>query len=458
MKGLIVNRFVWILVLAMVMCLLACKSVIPPPTTVPAMADTEPTAADTPTQTTEQAANTILWERENADFLYTYEDYFAYERVFQGVHEELSEYIRAEGYVFTPYEKGGKLYLEDKQKQCTVRVGSKEYTQLQIFGTDGIRWIYCAEAGKELFRIDPLGSKEILFTDEHGRIGSGELDSGHFRLEDRLNLAYFTAGSETGYGIYRLHIPSMRVDLVAEAEEPISLWRTKSNYQISYFVGSYLGGGEIILTTPAKEWDFSDPNIQLFQTLLSPNQDGLFHGRSNWYNAATFLLFECPEAVPLRGLMRNGFDDISPELTDRERTALDIEAGNYSKLPCCRINQILDALFGLQLADMENNTLAQSADVHYLAESDTYYLKCSMVDDGDGKHIYIWKQEITIHKVEECADNFFRVYYLPHTPAPFGSAEDWQEHVMVLKKVEGSYHIISNQFAVLPMSNCCSNS
>lgn len=456
MKELKVNRFAWIPVLAMVMCLLACKPVIPPQTTVPAVADTEPTAADTPTETTEPAANTILWERENADFLYTYEDYFAFERVFQGVHEELSEFIRAEGFVFTPYEKGGKLYLEDKQNQRAVRVGNEEYTQLQIFGTDGIRWIYCAEAGRELFRIDPLGNKEIMFTDELGRIASGDSNFGHFRLEDHFNLAYFTAGSDTGYGIYRLHIPSMRIDLMAESEEPISLWSAKSNYQISYFVGSYLGGGETILTTPAKEWDLSDPNIQVFQSLLSPKENGAFQGRSNWYNAATFLLFEYPEAVPLRGLMRNGFGDISPELTDGERSDLGIKTvlkEYYCKLPGYRINQVLDAVFGMQITGLESNTLAQSEDVLYLAKSDTYYIPYSMIDDAGGPRIYVWKQEITVHKVEESADNIFRVYYLPHTPAPFGSAEDWQEHVMVLKKVDGTYHIISNQVAVMPLSS-----
>lgn len=441
------KRFAFALVLAIAVCLIGCSEVLPPETT-------GSTEISVPTETTEAIALSIPWKGPDTSYLYSYEDYFAFERVFNGVGEELSGFIQADGYAFFPYAEKGRLYLKDTQGKLYFQVGSETYENLRIFGTDGNHWIYCAEAGRELFRIDPLGCKEVLFTDKTGRIGFGELDSGSFRLEDLYNLAYFTAGTENGYGIYRIHLPSKQVELVAEEQRPITLWNAVSNYQITYFVGEYMGGGETILSTPAKEWDLSDPNVQTFQQLLSPGENGMLNGVTNWYNAATFLLFDRPEEVSLSVLMSNGFRDLPTKLTDKELTALGDAADpekDYYKLPGHRIDQVLQALFGLRIEDLEQNTLAENEEVLYHVGSDTYYNPCSMHYDSNGQlSVYIWSQDIQVHKVEKMEDGTFHVYYLPCTPYPFRSAEDWQEHVMVLKESGSSYRILSNSIAVFP--------
>lgn len=444
------KRFAFLLVLAMTLCFIGCSKALPPQTT-------GATNSSVPSQTTETIALSIPWKGPDTRFFYSYEDYFTFERVFNGVGEELSEFILTDGYTFSPYTEKGILYLKDTQGKLCFQVGSEAYENLRIFGTDGSHWIYCAEAGRELFRVDPFGCKEVLYTDETERIGSGSLDSGSFRLEDQNNLAYFTAGTENGYGIYRIHLPSMQVDLLAEEQSPITLRNAVSNYQITYFVGEYIGGSETILSTSAKEWNLSDPNIQTFQQLLSPGKNEMLNGVNNWYNTATFLLFGRPEEVSLSALMCNGFGDLSTKLTDEELTALGDTADpeqDYFKLPIYRIDQVLQTLFGLRIGDLARNTLAENKEILYHADTETYYMPCSMHYDSSGQlSVYIWSQDIQVHKVVEMEDGTSHVYYLPYTPYPFRSAQDWEEHVMVLKKDGSGYRILSNSIAVLPMEN-----
>jgi len=64
-----------------------------------------------------------------------------------------------------------------------------------------------------------------------------------------------------------------------------------------------------------------------------------------------------------------------------------------------------------------------------------------------------YKQDIEVHLVETLEDETYRVFYMGYTPAPFWSATDLQEKVMVLKKSADGWHVLSNGVAVSPMES-----
>jgi len=374
-----------------------------------------------------------------------------FERIFNGDGEKMWEFIRSEDGTYTPCFENGQLCLRKEEE--IFPISEQKFAELNILGTDGTKWIYCVSSGTELFRMYPLGNKEVLFRDDSGRIGT-------LRLEDYGNVAFFTAGAEKGYGIYRIHLPSKKVEILAQEQEPITLWWPDSNFQIDYCVGNPEAGGED-RTTPAKEWDLSDPNVRLFQKLLEPSEDGALNGYNNWYNAATLLSFDRPEAISLSGLMRNGFRDLSTKLTEEELAALGSAASgdkDYFKLPGDRVEAVLKMLTGLQIKDLSANTLQGGQSllqepILYLEKTDTYYVPCPISQDEDTPSIYIYKQDIEVHLVETLEDETYRVFYMGYTPAPFWSATDLQEKVMVLKKSADGWHVLSNGVAVSPMES-----
>lgn len=433
----------------------ALPAITPPPETT---ASTETTAPPETTEATEPVVNTIAWRLgPDGGYLYSYEDYFAFERFYHGIREDLQEHLVADSVNYEPFVLDGKLYIQDLQETLQFQVGTESYEDLRVLGTDGFYWIYCVEASKELFRIDPYGNQQSLFSDPSGKIASSATESGGFRLEEYGNVAFFTAGCEDGYGIYRIHLPSATVEKIASAENIISLWRVTSNYQVSWFEGEYKGGEEEIFATPAKEWDLSDGDIAKFQKLLSPSENGSLKGRNNWYNMASFLFFESPEKVSLTGLLRCGFRDMDTKLTDKELAYFGDKAdpdADYNKLPADRIEQVLRYVFGIGLADMEENNLATNENTLYYADKDTYYRRFNLAwnDEAGKETIYIYRQNITVHQVVEQEDGTVWVYYLPETPSPFSSGVDWTENLMVLRQEGDSYKIVSNQKAVFPMA------
>ena len=453
------KKRIFLFLLALVLCLTACQTEPPAvssdPTTVPTTEHTQTTAAPTETTvppTTAPVAPTIAWREPDSSRLYSFEDYYRFERIFNGGGEDLWEFIRAEDGIYTPCFEDGLLCLTNGT--LTFPISQETYTQLRIFGTDGTRWIYCASSGTELFRIDPLGKKEILYHDDTGRID-------RFRLEDLGNIAFLTAGAGEGYGIYRIHLPSMEVELLVQEQEPINLLGVISNYRIEYFVETDPEGNVIKKSTPAKEWDLSDLNIQMFQKLLTPGESGVLNAYNNWYNAATFVAFDRPEEISLSALMKNGFRDLPTRLTEEELAALGSQASgskDYFKLPGKRVEAVLKMLTGLRIEDLDQNTLmggktTLTDPILYLEKTDTYYAPCPMKQkEGENFYsIYIFQQDIEVHLVERNEDGTYRVYYMSYTPAPFWSSTDLEEKVMVLKQTGDGWHILSNGPAVLPM-------
>lgn len=459
-----VKRTIFVAAMVLVLCLAGCKEKIPYATSGPATVPTQPTTVTTqppettmPVETTEPVVMSVSWREDLANrFLYTYEDYFAFERFFRIERGAVQDDLYAkEGYFF-PFAEEGKLYLKDQEETVIFQVGEKTYTNLRVFGTDGYYWTYCVEDGKELFRIDPYGNQESLFVDETGRIGYAGGYEEDFRIEDNGNMAWFTAGTPEGYGIYRIHLPSKQVDVMVSREEPIRIGVPRSNYQL---IWSFLDD-ETIYTTPGKEWDLSDPAVQKFQKLLEPGEDKILKGVNNWYNDATGVFHESPEAVSLFSLFGNGFRDLSTKLTDEELAALGSAANadkEYYKLPGDRVDQLLQKLYGLTREALEKDTLLEEgfiADVLYDSDADIYYYPCYMnYNYGEKDTIYIWKVPLTVHLVEEKDDGTIWVYYIPFYPNPFGSDTGDEENVMVLKKVGSGYQILSNGRAVYPMES-----
>lgn len=223
-------------------------------------------------------APTGSWAGPNNRKLYSYEDYFAFERFFQDTGW-LRETICSETGNFVPEIHNSRLYYYDHNQQKQVAIGGAVYGDLRILGTDDRHWIYCVEDSRELFRIDPMGRRQDLYFDPTGRLCAGDLDENfsHFNLEDWCNVAFFTAGAEGGYGIYRLHLPSGRIDLLTVASEPISMLGPISNYQVMFFQGDYVDSEKFYCVTEGKSWDLSSPDIALFQELLSSDRNVQVH-------------------------------------------------------------------------------------------------------------------------------------------------------------------------------------
>ena len=115
-----------------------------------------------------------------------------------------------------------------------LRVGTQTYENVYVAAADE-RWIYMIEDGRELFRIDYFGeNRQTLFVDETGKMhvdSTSEL--GHISLAENCVL-FFAAGAGDGYGIYRLYLPDMTLDLMATSEAMITLLRPYSNHEITW--------------------------------------------------------------------------------------------------------------------------------------------------------------------------------------------------------------------------------
>lgn len=384
--------------------------------------------------------------------LYDYEDYFAFERWFNGanfgemlnkLHATFTRNGTTEYYQYVALALDGDVYIRDWDNTHQLLLSKEGAGSLTVMGTDGWVWTYCIRDGRELFRVDTEGNRQTLYTGDLSATEAGDM-----WLLDMGNLAYFLAVHPEGWGIYRLHIPSGTVDLMAVAPEKPDYLIPDTNYRVRWYIG------EEKYETPGKQWDLSDPNVQLFQQLLSPSEDGNLQGRNNWYNMAAAVTFTHPEALGISGFLRSGFRDLPTSLTQEEKeyfgTKLPDHVEHFNKLPVDRIDQVLQAVFGIGFHDLESNTMADNEEFLYREDTNTYYGFFQNNTDGDG--FYVYRLSIEVHKVEVQPDGTLRVYYLAGTPSPFASALDWYEKCMILRPVGDSYQVLSNTYAVMPMN------
>ena len=446
----------------------------PVQTTAPAET-TATTETTVPVETTEPVELNIQWEFEKSGRShYTYEDYFAFERWYRAEDGATGWKIHASAEdgsnltLFT-YVVDGRIYLRSSDETVRFQVGEKTYEDLTVFGTDSYQWIYCAENGKRLFRVDPLGNEEDLFLAEYGNIrivgGNGweyapdaapRIQQSDFQLCDTNNAAFFVAGTPEGWGIYRIHLQSKQVDLIHTGQEPIHAFYPWSNYTVRWYSEP---DGEVN-ETPGKQWDLNDPDVQYFQNLLEPGTDWVLGGTNNWYNNALGVSLRSIEDVSPLAPFYNGFRDLPTKLTQAELEALGDAADpekHYYKLPGKRVDAVLMLLYGVTRAELPKKVVLDDEDpaysILYDPETDTYYKPCYMGYSHDTQdEVILWQATVTVHKVERKEDGTVWVYYMAGRPARYTSSGVSQEWCIVLKEVDGRYRILSNLYAVDPIT------
>lgn len=121
----------------------------------------------------------------------------------------------AEGFCVRSYDSTAGL-----KNHWTVP-GTEDWQSDDILLCDGI-WAYGVRRETELFRIELLtGKEDVLFTADRmmcGRISAnGNVGNGKNLLLIDHDWLYFLAKKEDRIGLYRLHIPTMKLDLLHNA-------------------------------------------------------------------------------------------------------------------------------------------------------------------------------------------------------------------------------------------------
>jgi hypothetical protein len=92
---------------------------------------------------------------------------------------------------------------------------------------------------------------------------------------------------------------------------------------------------------------------------------------------------------------------------------------------------------------------------HYTYEDYFAFERWYRVEDGATGHPAssgIWQASVTVHKVERKEDGTVWVYYLAETPVLYQSDSVREERLMILREVDGRYRILSNLYAVDPLT------
>jgi hypothetical protein len=128
--------------------------------------------------------------------------------------------------------QNGKLLAGDNLNGISVQVGAELYDKDDQIVACNEEWIFLLVNGKELIRMDYRGETcETLFVDETGKIS--KQDRAYIR--DGCVLL-FMAGAGDGYGIYRLYLPDMTLDLLVTSEEQLWLLDPYSNHEVSWYI------------------------------------------------------------------------------------------------------------------------------------------------------------------------------------------------------------------------------
>ena len=93
-------------------------------------------------------------------------------------------------------------------------------------------WIYIIEDRTELYRIDYKGqNRQTLYVDETHKIAPFDITYTHVRDN---SVFFFVAASGSGYGIYRLYLPDMTLDLLYTTNSKPFLYEPYSNFEITW--------------------------------------------------------------------------------------------------------------------------------------------------------------------------------------------------------------------------------
>ena len=238
-----------ILLLLAAMLLTGCVPAAPqaeatePPTQAPTAAPTQPPTGpptEPPTEPTEPPKNPVLdWELPDYPQL-SYEEYFSEVRCYyyEGYRDWNPNHYHYFGGWGNEQDsrvvsmKDGKLFVGDDKTDEYVQIGTETYENTKVVCCDEF-WVYLVEDHTELFRIDYNGeNRQTLHVDETQKLAP--IDE-IFAWDN--SVLFFAAGAGSDYGIYRLYLPDMTLDLLYTTEMKPYLFNPYSNFEITWTSG-----------------------------------------------------------------------------------------------------------------------------------------------------------------------------------------------------------------------------
>ena len=213
-------------------CLWGCSLTEPPGTTPSTLPTTLPPETTEPVVT---ESSILSWEIPDYPRM-SYEEYFSTAHIYG--YTPIDEDPKTYYYSFA-WDNGtdscelwfrdGKLLAGDSIKNRYVEVGTDTYGKDDIIAACNEAWVFLVLDSKELIRMDYYGkNKQTLFVDENSTLGE-------VYIRDNCVL-FFTAGCEDGYGIYRLYLPEMKLDLLVTSESQINLQDPYSSHEVAWYI------------------------------------------------------------------------------------------------------------------------------------------------------------------------------------------------------------------------------
>lgn len=213
------------------------------PTTTPPLSTVATTAPSETTVPPTTEPSVLSWEIPDYPEM-SYEEYFSTVRLYGYEEREWPEDYYYYASVWRNGEdrcelwfQQGKLLAGSSLDGKYVQVGSETYDDDDLIVACNEEWIFLVLDGTDLIRMDYHGeNREILFVDESGKISEHEL-SGPAYIRDGCVL-FFMAGAGDDYGIYRLYLPDMTLDLLVTSKESIWLLDPYSSHELSWFINN----------------------------------------------------------------------------------------------------------------------------------------------------------------------------------------------------------------------------
>lgn len=435
-----------------------------------------PTPEDPTTEPTEPPVKPVLnWELPDYPQL-SYDEYFSETRYY---------YYAAQGenpkqqYYWGGWNNGkdkcevwmedGKILAGSSITGKYVQVGTETYENTRVTCCDEF-WIYAIKDRTELFRIDYNGeNRQTLYVDETQKIAPFDITYTHVRDNSVL---FFVAAAGSDYGIYRLYLPDMTLDLLYTTESKPFLYEPYSNYEITwssdvnevvnnvYEIDYYYNclTGELLERPVYGDRSWGNTTWAWWEEMIEPTeplslveqfQELLTYENGYWYWRAMGCIFDEPEDISLYDLFYNGLK--TEERQDRN-TYTDNEVAflqdlalntfgakslwvNAHKMPREYISDVLNDYFGLDIDDVtipEEWTYFEETDAYYCIRSDGYGVSGQTVTEvqtSDNGLVYV----------------YWTANYLRDTRYEETSFINEPEMVLVLQeKADGGYLVLAN--------------
>ena len=352
----------------------------------------------------------------------------------------------------------GKIFAGPSLNGEYVQVGTETHENTSIVCCDEF-WIYAIKDRKELFRIDYAGkNRQTLYVDETEKIMASERNT-HVRENSVL---FFTAAAGSDYGIYRLYLHDMTLDLLYTTESRPTLYDPYSNFEISwsspvkkvvndvYEIDYYYSCATGILlerpvigdrswgntTWPWWEDDLTAEFYGLPGNAMDSDERAWFkklfamvtpEGNTNWYNTLLAVgrpylsSYTNPAEIDLYHLFDTGFQQYGVEITEEEEIFLGIDkenpGGDIKKRPVKLMNQILLDYTGYTLDQTEGRGLER---LRYYEPTDSYFGGTNSYISAENYEMICGTREEdgTVHLVCKANGYYLRLKLLPKEGDP----------------------------------------